>query len=315
MFLSDDGEWLFSLCPWLDGPRIALCDAVNLEPAKPVGPGRVLVRQFDRVLGVTPTGFLWVLVRNSVFDSRPCLSVRTRTRALREVFRLPFTLDEEEAELPPEYFGTGELYWVGRYGGQWQTFILTPAESLIASYPCRWRSRNPRDRRQPGFSGVFAVPGREELWYAVDRTDLLLVVDARTLQEVGTLKVPRQGCRQILFSPEGMAFIQNFDTVVVVDTKSREIVNENRLQVAQWDEQGRKFAAFIGEMLLHPDGERLFVARPFSGDVLVVEVRTLEKLEALPVEGEPLELVLHPNGKHLFIRDGWSGEFKQCTLD
>jgi hypothetical protein len=315
MIVSADGEHLVSFLPWQDRGRLTVCDGFDFARTRRLKIGRILARDFDRPLGPAADGYFWVVTGTSLLDKTPCLSVRTLSDTAPEVYRLRFTLDEEQVDLPREYLGGAERHWVGRYGGRWQTFIATPEDSVVASYPCAWRGRNPGDRKAPGFSGVWPVPGRNELWYAVDRSDHLLVVDSRTMQDLGTVRLPRAGCRQILFGTDGLAFVQNFDTVAVVDTGTREVLRESRLQPPDWDDRGQKFAVFIGELLLMPDGRRLCVARPFSSDIVVVDVETLEKRQSIPLRGEPLELALHPNGNDLLVREAWAGEFLRCTVD
>jgi hypothetical protein len=63
---------------------------------------------------------------------------------------------------------------------------------------------------------------------------------------------------------------------------------------------------FIGDFAFSPDERLAVVARPFSGDVLAVDERTLMVVDSVRIGQQPLEVAALP-GAEIVVRDWKTG--------
>jgi len=97
--------------------------------------------------------------------------------------------------------------------------------------------------------------------------------------------------------------------LVVLRTEDWQIHRQVRLQTAAAGTQ-----QFIGDFSFAPDQELCAVARPFSGDVVGVDVGTLRIKRSAKVGGQPLEVAALPRGE-VIARDWKTGALLRGALE
>jgi hypothetical protein len=71
---------------------------------------------------------------------------------------------------------------------------------------------------------------------------------------------------------------------------------------------------FMGEFAFAPDAPVCVVARPFAGDVVGVDTRTLKTVSSAKVGGQPLQVAALP-GRRVVARDWKTGALLQGRLE
>lgn len=69
------------------------------------------------------------------------------------------------------------------------------------------------------------------------------------------------------------------------------------------------------QVILSPDGERLFVSNLASRDITVIQTSTFEVLERIEVDAEPLDLALSPDGRFVYVANSGSGSLTTIDLE
>jgi hypothetical protein len=100
----------------------------------------------------------------------------------------------------------------------------------------------------------------------------------------------------------------DYDTLVVVNTTDGRVLKSIRLQDAL---QGVN--EFVGDFAFSPEGDLCMVARPFSGDVLGLDPKTLKTRSSARLGHQPLEL-LALSGTEVAARDWKTGALLRGTL-
>jgi hypothetical protein len=157
---------------------------------------------------------------------------------------------------------------------------------------------------------VTAVPGTDLLLFGVQRSSDLVLYDPRTRQV--ERKIPLAG-RHGNPVPQFRAtatelWATDYDTVVRVDPATWEVMNAKRLQVTP---DGS--AMFIGRFAFDAGEERCTVARPFSGDAVVVDTASFAVIAEVRLGKQPLDVALLTDGR-LFARDWHTGELLSGRL-
>jgi hypothetical protein len=155
-----------------------------------------------------------------------------------------------------------------------------------------------------GYQGVVSVaePRAGVLVYGVQRSSELVVCDADS-QRVSQ-KVPLAGRsgnpRPLLSRSTGRMWVIDCDTLVRLDRSSFRLEETAQLQPAP-----DRTAMFVGEPWLADDEKTLIVARPFSGDVAVVDADSLKITSTVALGAQPIEAARL--GDHLIARDWKTG--------
>jgi len=131
-----------------------------------------------------------------------------------------------------------------------------------------------------------------------------------TGQSKGTVELAGRGGNPDLFLRHGSAelWASDYDTIVVVDPVAWTVTRSARYQNAQAPTQ-----LFIGDYAFDPDERICVVARPFSGDIVMVDPATLRVRGKAGVGGQPLEVAVIDHDQ-VVARDWKTGDLLQGRL-
>ena len=165
------------------------------------------------------------------------------------------------------------------------------------------------DSYDKGYENINSVLrlGREALAVvSVTRRSELILHDLNTGGKVGTVPLPggvAGGARPLLLhNAEQEIWTVNYDTMVVVRRSDWQILRSSRLQLTD----SPRSRLFVGDFSFAPDEELCVVARPYSGDILGLDVSTLEVKYVAKLGQQPLNVVALP-GREVLAFD-WRTE-------
>ena len=159
------------------------------------------------------------------------------------------------------------------------------------------------DKGYQGIVGVAEVPDSHLLLIAVQRSSKVIVYDPQALRQVGSFVLcGRHGNPTLKFrSSAHELWAVDYDTITKVEPDSWGVLKSRRLQGAS-----RGTAQFIGSFSFDAHETLCAVARPFSGDIVGLDPKTLRTRYRAKLGGQPIEVALL--GEHrVFARDWKSG--------
>jgi hypothetical protein len=160
------------------------------------------------------------------------------------------------------------------------------------------------DKDWQGIVGVTEMPGRDLVVVSVQRDSNPVLYDPRQRRMVGKIALAGRSGNAALHvrkkAPELWAV--DYDTVVQLDASDWSIKNTTRLQGAP---EGTMH--FVGELAFDLNEAFCAVARPFSGDVAVLDTRDLRLTSLVPTGGQPLSVALLSDGR-VFARAWKTGD-------
>lgn len=152
------------------------------------------------------------------------------------------------------------------------------------------------------------IAGSGVVVVAVQRSSELVLIDIEANARVGSIMLAGRGGNPTLVPLSASEFVAtDYDTLCVVDAKTRSSRHSAPLQSAS----GPNTQQFIGDVDIA--GAVSAVARPFSGDVALVDLRTLEIMGTAPASGQPLAVCLL-SGSRFLTRDWQTGKPSVGTL-
>lgn len=155
-----------------------------------------------------------------------------------------------------------------------------------------------------------AIPGKRQALISVQRSSRLIVQDLDTGEVVRTLDLgggmgnPRLKVRE----GAGEIWTTDYDSVAVVRTDTLKVRKRVRLQGAAEGTQ-----LFIGDLTFAPHRDVCVVPRPFSGDVVALDLETLKVKGTAAIGREPLEAAMLANGD-VIARDWKTGDLLRGTF-
>jgi hypothetical protein len=174
-----------------------------------------------------------------------------------------------------------------------------------------WFSPDRYDFGDQGVIDVTGVPGDRRLLISVQRSSTLVLHDPESGSQTGAVALgERRGNPSVRFlrsRPE--AWADDYDTLVRLDAPTLRVRDTLLLQSA-----GANAQLFIGGFAFDRAERRCAVARPFSGDVAVVDVARFKITERIALGGEPLDVALTDDGR-VFTRDWHTGELRSGRID
>ena len=172
---------------------------------------------------------------------------------------------------------------------------------LLSPFP--WFDDRSYDKMYQGIVGVAEIPDSPLLLISIQRTSTVVIHDPVTSRKVGEVKVGDGGGNPTLYfrrrAPELWA--DDYDTLVRLDATTWRVLDRRRLQGAA---SGTR--QFIGQFTMDAAEELCAVARPFSGDVVGVDVETFKVRLVADTPGQPLEVAMLA-GNRVIARDWKSG--------
>lgn len=192
----------------------------------------------------------------------------------------------------------------------WKDFVLVrlaPASGEVEIIRLDWYD----DSYDKGYQGVIdVVPFGDNAVFAVQRSSTLIVQNLRDPGNRRTISLAdRHGNpRPELRNSGKELWAIDYDTLVVVQTSDGRMLKSIRLQDAR-----HGMNEFVGDFSFSPRGELCMVARPFSGDVLALDPKTLKTRSSVRLGQQPLEL-LALSEADLVSRDWKTGALLRGTL-
>jgi hypothetical protein len=169
------------------------------------------------------------------------------------------------------------------------------------------------DSYDKGYQGIVAateIPDSNLVLISVQRSSKLVVYDPDARCKVRKIALAERGGDPVVSfrraAPE--LWVSDYDTLVKMYASTERILAIRRLQDAP-----PGTAQFIGQFAFDADESICAVARPFSGDVLGLDPRSLRPKYRVALGGQPFEVALLQDGR-VFARDWKSGELLQGAL-
>lgn len=164
------------------------------------------------------------------------------------------------------------------------------------------------DKGYQGIVGVTAVPGSDHLLISVQRSSRVIVcsADGRKLGEF-TLADAHGNPKLLFLKGKSELWADDYDTLLALEPGTWQIRQSLRLQPS-----ASGTAEFIGQFAFTIDESYCAVARPFSGDVVVLEPLNLQTRFRAQVGAQPLEVALMRD-RRVYARDWKSGVLLQGT--
>jgi hypothetical protein len=139
-----------------------------------------------------------------------------------------------------------------------------------------------------GYQGLvdcLTLPGREQVIVSVQRSSRLVIVDILQNKKTAEFELAgRSGNPKLQFWDENHIITVDYDTVCLVDLRTMQMVATARLQ-----NEINGVRCFAGDARLDRDG--VIVARPFSGDVVLLDRRDLTVIRRAVTGHQPLNAV------------------------
>jgi hypothetical protein len=193
----------------------------------------------------------------------------------------------------------------------WSDFALVTVDASrpVSLQTFEWYDDS-YDKGYQGIVGVTDVPGSNLLLVSVQRSSKLVIYDPDARRKQGEVALAgNHGNPSLHFrraSPELWA--DDYDTLLKLEPGSWRILRSRKLQGAA---QGT--AQFIGQFTFNDDESICAVARPYSGDVLGLNPRTLRTSHRAKLGKQPLEVALLRDGT-VCARDWKSGDLLRGKL-
>jgi hypothetical protein len=156
------------------------------------------------------------------------------------------------------------------------------------------------DHGYQGIVGVQEIPNAAFAIVSVQRSGRLVMHDLATGESCGTIDLGGTGNPDLLLRLDaGELWATDYDRLVVVDTATWRVTRSRRVQE-------EPFGSFIGRFAFTRDGTACAVARPFSGDVAVLNPSTLATLCVAELGSQPLDVTVLADGR-IVARDWKTG--------
>lgn len=177
--------------------------------------------------------------------------------------------------------------------------------------PLSWFSEEGYDTTWQEPLRAYEVPGSQTLVITVQRASHLVLYDPRERRVVGGIELDRSrsGNSSIYFRRHAdEMWVDNYDTLLRLRPGSWEVLDSLRLQEEQ-DGMGK----YIGSFWFPSQENVCVVARPFSGDVVLVDPGLFRVLETVPLGGKPLDAVLLRDGT-VIARDWENNQLLRASV-
>ncbi|MCI0483250.1 MAG: hypothetical protein L0Y78_01575 [candidate division NC10 bacterium] len=166
------------------------------------------------------------------------------------------------------------------------------------------------DKGCQGIVSVTEVPGQDLLIVSIQRDSHPVLYDPIVRRKVGQIGLAGRGGNPRLYfrRTAGELWADDYDTIVRIDPASWRVLASRRLQSA-----AEGCAQFIGKFAFDSAESVCTVARPFSGDVIGLDPRTLRIWYRCKTGGQPLEVGILGDMR-VFARDWKSGALLKGRL-
>ncbi|HJU42406.1 MAG TPA: hypothetical protein VJ691_06305 [Vicinamibacterales bacterium] len=193
----------------------------------------------------------------------------------------------------------------------WRDYVLVEidGEGGLTIHRLPWYDTS-YDKDYQAIVDAVAIPGQRQALISVQRSSRLVVQDLESGDVVQTLNLGGGAGNPRLTVLDAAAEIwtTDYDSVAVVRTDRLKVRKRVRLQGAA---QGTQL--FVGDLSFAPHRDACIVPRPFSHDVVALDLVKLKVQGTATVGREPLEAALLANGD-VIARDWKTGDLLRATL-
>jgi hypothetical protein len=166
-----------------------------------------------------------------------------------------------------------------------QLLRIDAAHGQVTNLDLSWFTDANYDLGYQGLVGCLTLPGSHLVVVSVQRSARLIVIDTRKNQAAVQIALAGRGGNPAMRIRSATDFLaDDYDTLCRVDLKTMSVVATRQLQATTR-------MLFIGDYDLNADGTCV-VARPYSGDVLLVDSERFEELSRAPADGQPLHVCM-----------------------
>jgi hypothetical protein len=195
----------------------------------------------------------------------------------------------------------------------WHDFVLlkvSASTSTLEVQRLEWYGDS-YDKGYQGVIDVLELPGYRCALVSVQRSSRLILHDLETGTQRRSIDLcGRGGNPRLELRDSGKeVWASDYDTLAVVRTDNWQIQRSSRLQGAAAGTQ-----QFIGDFSFAPEQELCAVARPFSGDVVGIDLGTLKIKRSARIGRQPLEVAALRGGE-VVARDWKTGDLLRGTLE
>lgn len=165
-----------------------------------------------------------------------------------------------------------------------QRVILIDATHLrVIDLDLTWFTSENYDLVWQGLIDCVTLRSRGYVIVSVQRSSTLVIIDQNRNERAGSIALANRQGNPKLHMPNSIDLLaSDYDTLCRIDTQSLAVRRSVRLQ----DADSANTQLFIGEYDVTPD--MLAVARPFSGDVLLLDPDDFKVFGQVQVGGQPL---------------------------
>lgn len=289
---------LLSNLGWIDHGSIWVLDIESGE----IGLVRLGDGEYVRLHAGRGDLFAAALVSSS---GTPWMTVTVRGAAAPGDVRARWEAGTTRAEGSPEDWSRVPTVFVGFDPGTrtYMSVSLDPSSGAVETDPLEWFDES-YDWGYQAPIAVCRVPGSDLLLFSVQRSSDLVLYDPRTRRVEHRIQLAgRHGNPEPVFRQDAAElWAVDYDTLVRVDPASWQVTGAIQLQSA-----AEGTMQFVGEFAFDAAEHNCAVARPFSGDVIVLDTRSFAPIGTADVGKQPLDVALLTDGR-VFARDWKAGD-------
>ncbi len=203
--------------------------------------------------------------------------------------------------------------YVAYYAGpSWSDFTLVrvnPGAGSVELQQFDWYGRD-YDMEYQGIAGVVEVPGQDLLIVSVQRDSHPILYDPSARRKVGSLSLAGRAGNPTLFFRRhaNELWADDYDTILKIEPGTWRVLGSRRLQGAM-----SGTGQLIGRFAFDAEETMCVVARPYSGDVIALDPRTLKTRYRAKTGAQPLEAVALPD-RSVVARDWKTGALLRSGL-
>ena len=190
------------------------------------------------------------------------------------------------------------------------TYLITlnPNSETATLFALDWYSNERYDLGYQGIVGVTAIPNTRRLLFSIQRSSNLVLYDCDRHIMVREVPLSGRGGNPTLEFRGDELWATDYDTLLRLDISDWRIIKSRRLQSSP-----NGTMEFIGDFAFDVSGETCVVARPFTGDVVAIDKRTLKPKMSFKTDRQPLEVGVLSSG-FVVARDWKTGDLLKGQL-
>jgi hypothetical protein len=245
-----------------------------------------VAKQKEKLIRIAEAGFLSLQAGEHGFfrvihgdGADRAISVRRIAEPEVELTSVRFYDDEPVFAGEIEFWKSVDSAALEPAGTGKQLLRIDAAHGQVTELDLSWFTNANYDLGYQGLVGCLTLPGSHLVVVSVQRSSRLIVIDTRKNQPAVQIELAGRGGNPAMRIRSASDFLaDDYDTLCRVDLKTMSVVAKEKLQTG---------STFIGEYHLNADGTCL-VARPHSGDVVLVDSERFKELSRAPAGGQPL---------------------------